>query len=64
MLLQEKQPTETLLKILARSNGRIKSYGPFQLVLWSCRWYDPNGHHRRGVGFPRYAKENSQLKLV
>jgi len=29
LLLQENQPTETPLKILARSNGRIKSYRPF-----------------------------------
>ena len=36
-LLQGKQPTETPLKIWVRSNGRIKTYGPFQLVLWSRR---------------------------
>ena len=39
MLLQRKQPMETPLKIWARSNGRIKSYGPFQPILWSRRWY-------------------------
>jgi hypothetical protein len=59
MLLQGKKPTETPLKHWARSNGRIKSYGPFQPVLWTRRWYDLNGHRRRGVGIPRYySKEN------
>jgi hypothetical protein len=64
MLLQGKQPTETPLKILARSNSRIKNYGPFQPVLQSGRWYDPNAHHRRGVGSPCYSKENSLRKLL
>jgi hypothetical protein len=64
MLLHGKQPTETPLKILARSNGRIKSYGPFEPVLWSRRWYDPNGQHQRGVGIPCYSKENSLPKLL
>jgi len=50
MLLQGKQPIETSLQIWAQYNGRIKSYGPFQPILWSCRWYDLNGHRRRGVG--------------
>jgi hypothetical protein len=64
MLLQGKQPTETPLKLLARSNGRIKSYRPVQLVFWTRRWYDLHGHHRHGVGIPRYSKENSLLKLL
>jgi hypothetical protein len=64
MLLQEKQPTENPLKIWARSNGWIKSYGPFQPVLQSSLWYDPNGHRRRGVGIPCYSKENSLRKLL
>ena len=40
-LLQGKQPTKTPLKICARSNGGIKSYRPFETVLWSRRWYAP-----------------------
>jgi hypothetical protein len=59
MLLQGKQPTETRLKLWVRSNGRIKSYGPFQQVLWSRRWYDPNGHRRRGVGIPHSTRKTS-----
>jgi hypothetical protein len=31
--LQGKQPSETPAKILARSNDRIKSYSPFELLL-------------------------------
>jgi len=46
MILKGKQPTETPLKIYARSNGRIKSYGPFEPVLLSRRWYNPNGPER------------------
>ena len=46
MLLQGKQPMETPLKICARSNGRIKSYGPIEPVLLSRRWYDLNGPER------------------
>jgi hypothetical protein len=64
MLLQAKQPTKTPLKIWARSNGRIKSYGPFQPVHWSRQWYDPNGLHQHGVGIPYYSKENSLRKLL
>ena len=64
MLLQGIQPTETPLKIWVRSHGRIKSYGLFQPVLQSRRWYDPNGHRRRGVRIPRYFKENSLWKLL
>jgi hypothetical protein len=63
-LLQGKQPTETPLKIWARSNYQIKSYEPFQQVLLSRRWYDPNGHRRRGVRSPRYSKENNLQKLL
>jgi hypothetical protein len=64
MLRQGKKPTETPLKFWALSNGRIKSYCPFQTVLWSRRWYDPNGHRQHGVGIPCYSKENNQLKLL
>jgi hypothetical protein len=49
---------ETPLKINAQSHSRIKSNRPFQPALWSYRCYDPNGHCRRGVGSPRYSKEN------
>jgi hypothetical protein len=56
-LLQGKEPPETPLKIWAQYNGRIKSYRPFQLVLWSRRWYDPNGHRRHGVAILCYSKE-------
>jgi hypothetical protein len=55
---------ECPLKLWWWSNGRIKSYGPIQPVLWSCRWYDPNGHRRCGVGIPRYSKENSLRKIL
>ena len=42
--------------ILERSNGRIYSYGPFDLVLWSGRWYGPTGQRRRrGKPIPRYS---------
>ena len=41
--------------ILERSNGRIYSYGPFDPVLVSGRWYGPTGHHRRAVPIPRYS---------
>jgi len=55
---------ETPLKLWARFKGRIKSYGPFQSVFLSCRWYDRNGHRRRGVALPCYSKENSLQKLL
>jgi hypothetical protein len=64
MLLQGKQPTETPLKLLAQSNGWINSYGPFQPVLQSSRWYDPNKQRRRRVGIPSYSKENSLWKVL
>jgi len=35
---QGKQSLETRVKIWARSNSWIKSYGPRDLVLWSGRW--------------------------
>jgi hypothetical protein len=57
MLLQEIKPREAPLKFWERYNGRIKSYCPFQLVLWSRRWYDPNEHRRRGVAILCYSKE-------
>ena len=42
--------------ILERSNGRIYSYGPFDPVLWSGRWYGPTGQRRRrGKPIPRYS---------
>jgi hypothetical protein len=41
MLLKGKQPTESPLKIWARSNGWIKSYRPFEPVLRSCRGNAP-----------------------
>ena len=42
--------------ILDRSNGRIYSYGPFDPVLWSGRWYGPTGQRRRqGKPIPRYS---------
>jgi len=41
MLLQGKQLMETPLKFWAWYNSRIKSYRPFEAVLWSCRWYAP-----------------------
>jgi hypothetical protein len=34
-LLQGKHLPETLVKIWARSNDQIKSYGPFELLVWS-----------------------------
>jgi len=34
---QLKQPPKTLVKILARSNGRIKIYGSFETLLKSSR---------------------------
>jgi hypothetical protein len=61
--LQGKQPTDTPLKMWARFNDHIKSDGSFQLVLWSHKWYDPNGHCRRVVAIPRYSKENSLQKV-
>jgi hypothetical protein len=39
MLLHGIQYTETALKFWARYNSRIKSYRPFEAVLWSCRWF-------------------------
>jgi hypothetical protein len=62
--LQGKQPTDTPLNIWERFNGRIKSDGSFQLVLWSREWYNPNVHRRCGVGIPRYSKENSLQKVL
>ena len=50
--------------ILERSNGRIYSYGPFDRVLVSCRWYGRIGHRRRSVPIPRYSMENNLRKLV
>jgi hypothetical protein len=35
MLPHGKQLPETTVKIWERSNGRIKSYNPFELLLWS-----------------------------
>jgi len=64
MLLQGIQPTETPLKIWVRSHGQIKSYGPFQPVLQSRRWYDPNGHRQRGIAIPCNSKEYSLRKLL
>ena len=40
-ILQGKQPTKTPLKFWARFIGRIKSYRPFEPVLWSRRWDAP-----------------------
>ena len=43
-------------KNLEQSNGRIYSYGPFDPVLWSGRWYGPTGQRRRrGKPIPRYS---------
>jgi hypothetical protein len=33
LLVHGKQPTESPIKIWARSNSRLKSYGPSELVL-------------------------------
>jgi len=55
---------KTTLKLWARSNTKIKSYGPFQPVLQSSRWYDSNEHRRRGVGIPCYSKEHYLRKLL
>ena len=51
--------------ILERSNGRINSYGPFDQVLLSGRWYGPTGHRRRrGKPIPCNSMSNSLRKLV
>jgi len=38
---QGKQHSQTPVKIKARLNGQIKSYGPFKPVLWSSEWSGP-----------------------
>jgi hypothetical protein len=63
MLLLGKHPTNTL-KIWALSNDRIKSYGPFELVLWLCWCNTPNGLRKCGVAIPSYFKENSLQKQL
>jgi len=42
-----KRPPETTVKLLARSNGRIKRYGPFQLLFRSGETRPPI--HRVGI---------------
>jgi len=42
-----KRPPETTVKLWARSNGRIKSYGPFQLLFRSRATRPPI--HRVGI---------------
>jgi len=47
-VIQGKQPPETVVKLGARSNGRIKSYGSFQLLFRSgATW-----QHLQRVGIP------------
>ena len=59
-----KTASENSWKQFERSNGRIYSYGPFDRVLVSSRWYGPTGHRRRAVPIPRYSMENSLWKVV
>jgi hypothetical protein len=51
---------ETLVKICGRSNGQIKSYGPFEPVRWSRALRPPP--HR--VAIPHQLKENGVRKLL
>ena len=48
--------------ILERSNGRIYSYGPFDPVLVSGRWYGPTGHRRGAVPILRYSMQKQPSK--
>jgi len=47
-VLQGKRLPETPVKNYGRSNGRIKSYGPFEPVLWSRATIPPT----HGVAIP------------
>ena len=46
-VIQGKWPAETTVKLSWRSNGRIKSYGPFQLLFRSGATRPPI--HRVGI---------------
>jgi hypothetical protein len=55
---QRKQPPKTHVKIWARSNGRIKSYGPLEPVLYS----GPTRHHRCNMAISLRRKGNKPLE--
>jgi hypothetical protein len=60
-LLQGKQHPETLLKIWARSNGRIKNSGPSESVLWSGATRPPP--HRVAISHLLYEKQHPKTLL-
>jgi len=60
-VIQGKRPPETSVKLSWRSNGRIKSYGPFQLLFRSGATRPPI--HRVGIPWVVQGKRTTETTV-